>query len=442
MRTLETDADLILRICVFLLAACFGCSASDQTTPPSCGADGACQVSTCSRRTCPAGCCDALGSCQPGTGAAQCGGDGSSCQNCAQHGEQCARQQCAPVPTARACNAQTCPGGCCDTSGNCQPGSLNAACGDSGNACQNCALAGLEQCIFQQCEVASDSGACSALTCPGGCCDSSGQCEQGVVSLACGTLGTNCQNCLGSFERCSSTQQCVPSANDGGLACSQSCTGCCDTTGSCQEGSLDTQCGQNGAPCQDCSMLSPASTCDGNPSPRLCASQRMPCPGSYPNCPPSLQEVAPTRQQVCSTADLQYAASVCADGASATTPSCDSFFGCSNTACAACLKQFDFNFVDQIGIRTCVVPFVDATCNHNSACISDCTAETCFLCTDDALSSCETQVQTGTCATYTQADQCVVQALAGPAAVCNPVTYQGNFGAWLQGVGAKYCGLP
>ena len=106
------------------------------------------------------------------------------------------------------------------------------------------------------------------------------------------------------------------------------------------------------------------------------------------------------------------------------------------------MKQFDFDFVDQIGIRTCVAPFVDATCNHNSACIADCTAESCFHCPDNASTSqCETQVQAATCAAYTQADQCVVQALAGAAAFCNPVTYQGHFGAWLQGVGAKYCGL-
>jgi hypothetical protein len=253
------------------------------------------------------------------------------------------------------------------------------------------------------CVVLPEAAACDKRTCPTGCCDTSGQCEQGITGLACGSAGTDCQNCLAMSEQCSSLQECVPSSSDAGPQCdSQTCPfGCCDASAA-----------------------------------------QMQCPGSYTSCPPSLQQPAPTRQHSCSTADLQNAASACADGASASTASCDSFFGCSNTACAACLKQFDFDFVDQIGIRTCVAPLVDATCNHNNACIADCTAESCFRCADNASTSqCETRVQSGTCAAYTQADQCVVQALAGAAAFCNPVTYQEMFGAWLQGVGAKYCGL-
>ncbi|MGA7123745.1 MAG: hypothetical protein WBY94_26810 [Polyangiaceae bacterium] len=287
-----------------------------------------------------------------------------------------------PLSGAAVCDSQTCPAGCCDSLGDCQPGSLNTACGNSGNACQECESAGGEQCVFQQCEIGNDAGTCSAQTCAAGCCDSSRQCQQGVTSLACGALGVNCQNCLGNFEQCSANQQCVPLTGDAG------------------------------------------------PS----------CPAMVPGCPPSLQERAPAPRTACSAWDLETAAQDCAAGASASSASCDSFFGCSNTACAACLKPFDFDFPAQTGIRTCVAPFVDAACNHNSACIDDCTAESCFLCTSDALSSCETQVQTGECAAFTQADECVAQALAGAAAFCSPAAYQGNFGAWLKGVGAKYCG--
>ncbi len=186
-------------------------------------------------------------------------------------------------------------------------------------------------------------------------------------------------------------------------------------------------------------MLKPASTCDVNVFPRVCASEQTQCPAPYPSCPSPLEQAAPTRQNVCSTADLQNAAAACAGGASTNT--CNNFFGSVNTPCSNCLQPFDVDFVAQTGIRACVAPYVDATCNHNSACIADCTAESCYGCPDSTTTSlCDVQVQSGTCSTYTQADQCVVTALAGPAAVCNPVTYQGNFGAWLQGVGAKYCG--
>ena len=186
-------------------------------------------------------------------------------------------------------------------------------------------------------------------------------------------------------------------------------------------------------------MLKPASTCDVNVSPRVCASQQTQCPGPYPSCPTPLEQAAPSRQKVCSTGDLQNAAAACSGGANTTT--CNSFFGALSTACSNCLQPFDVDFVAQGGIRACVAPYVDATCNHNSACIVDCTAESCFGCADSATTlQCETQVQSGTCASYTQADACVATALAGTAAICNPVTYQGNFGAWLQAVGAKYCG--
>jgi len=84
---------------------------------------------------------------------------------------------------------------------------------------------------------------------------------------------------------------------------------------------------------------------------------------------------------------------------------------------------------------------VDATCNHNSACIVDCVAQSCYACVDsDSTAQCEAQVQSATCSAYFMADQCVTQAFTGAGALCNPATYQGNFGAWLGAVGAQYCG--
>ena len=168
----------------------------------------------------------------------------------------------------------------------------------------------------------------------------------------------------------------------------------------------------------------------------------MQCPAPYPSCPAGLQQRAPTRQSVCSAIELQNAGAACSKGAS-TTP-CGAFFGfesTANPACAACLQPFDVDFAAQSGVRTCVAPFVDAACNHNSACLVDCMTQSCFDCLDAASASqCQTQVLSGTCASYDQADQCVTQALRGAAAVCSPATYQGAFGGWLQAVGATYCG--
>ena len=87
--------------------------------------------------------------------------------------------------------------------------------------------------------------------------------------------------------------------------------------------------------------------------------------------------------------------------------------------------------------RLCAAPFVDAACNHNSACLADCLAQACNGCLSSA--ACETQAQSGTCTAFSATDQCITVALAGPAALCNPATYQGNFGAWLQAVGTQYC---
>jgi hypothetical protein len=115
----------------------------------------------------------------------------------------------------------------------------------------------------------------------------------------------------------------------------------------------------------------------------------------------------------------------------------------SNFACANCLQPFDFDFSENSGVLECAAPFVDANCNHNSACLLDCTHQSCGSCQDATTTAmCQSQVSSGTgqCSSFYTANQCVTTALAGPAAVCNPATYMSNFGSWLQGVGGQYCG--
>jgi hypothetical protein len=395
---------------------------NQQCAPPS----------QCNAQTCPFGCCDGQGNCQPGFAPFQCGNFGNQCANCTQFGQQCVNQQCGFINT---CSFQTCQFGCCDAMGVCQPGFSPTQCGNFGNVCQNCLLFG-DTCSGQQCVFQPDGGVCNAQTCPFGCCDTNGFCQPGFAPNQCGNFGSQCQDCVQLGEQCSG-QQCMS-------ACAQTCQGCCDKLENCQVGFLDNQCGGGGSTCQDCTALAPPSTCDVNVSPPGCASQQTQCPSPYGGCPPFLQEPVLTNQPVCSKTDLQNAAAACSAGANST--GCSSFFQVemsSNPACANCLQPFDFDFDQNSGVLQCAAPFVDATCNHNSACLLDCANQSCGNCPDSTTTStCLTQVSTGSgqCSTFYQGDQCVTTALGGKASVCNPATYKGNFGAWLQGVGAQYCG--
>jgi hypothetical protein len=185
------------------------------------------------------------------------------------------------------------------------------------------------------------------------------------------------------------------------------------------------------------------------------------CPAPYPGCPASLEASAPpAHQNVCSAAELANFAAACAGGPDTTTCG-DLFHADTDAACIGCLQNFAF-FVSaplfngaevaaaidvprsmQYGIRACAAPYVDAACNHNSGCIADCLSEACLFCfSSDAASmaQCESQAQSGVCASYFESDACLTTALQGAAAFCDPATYQGSFGAWLQGVGTRYCG--
>jgi hypothetical protein len=262
-----------------------------------------------------------------------------------------------------------------------------------------------------------------------------GVCFIGDSDFACGTMGSFCQDCAQQGESCTN-QQCAP------RSCDQTCDGCCDARGNCQPGFVDQQCGELGGACTDCTALTPPSTCDVAVSPRGCASQQMQCPGPYGGCPIDLQQSPPISQMgACSKTDLQNAAAACTGGAH--TTACDNYFSfesSSNPPCSDCMQQFEYDFSEGTGLLTCVAPFVDSTCNHNSACFLDCTTTACSGCLDDvATAQCQSQVLTGACSSYYQAEQCVVAAFAGKGAVCSPTTYKGNYGAWLQGVGGQYC---
>src|SRR6202142_3689622 len=139
------------------------------------GTGAACQPgqAPCSHTTCPTGCCDSDGICQPGTAESQCGAGGTTCETCLPErgmpggfspAPTCTNQQCVnPTPCQ-------CTSGCCDGNGACQPGTSDTQCGQQ-TTCADCTASGL-QCLDQACLTPYDGGgACTARTCPSGCCD-------------------------------------------------------------------------------------------------------------------------------------------------------------------------------------------------------------------------------------------------------------------------------
>ena len=381
---------------------------------------------------CPFGCLDAQGVCRPGSSNTQCGTGGVACTDCTASGAACAGQGClSGLDPTMACNQQTCPSGCCDSFGNCQLGSADAMCGTGGVNCQDCPFLG-ESCSGKRCGTADGGVGCGWFNC-GGCCDSSGVCVPVDSDTQCGGSGSACVDCTKLGDRCIQGDCTAP---DGTVACYASCLGCCDGAGVCQLGFIDTQCGQRGAPCQDCTSETPASTCDLSVARRTCTSEQTTCPASYPGCPTGLQaQAVPKGQGMCSTTDLANAMAACAAGPS--TGACFGFAAVSG--CGQCLQPFLYDFTTQVGVRACAAPFLDPTCSHSSGCLDDCLTQACAGCVLQG-EECSSQAQAGTCAPYVQANACVAQALAGAAAVCNPAKYQGSFGAWLQAVGEVYCG--
>jgi len=388
------------------------------------------------------GCCEGS-ACEPGNNPTACGTFGQPCTDCTQFGETCGgadagfgQGQCVQAP----CSAQNCPG-CC-AGGSCLQGNDPAACGANGQLCADCTS------LSETCSTA-DAGfgggscikepppVCNETNCPTGCCDGA-TCLPGNLDSFCGTAGAACTNCGASNKTCKA-QACVagpPTCN------ATTCQGCCDLSNACQPGFIDTQCGESGASCQDCTQLNPASTCDVSVTPRLCENEQVQCPAPYPSCPASLETPSPKQQDVCSASDLQNAQSACEGGAHSTA--CDSYFAfekSQNAACASCLTPFDYDFSELTGLTTCVAPFTDATCNHITACLVDCTDKACAQCVDSgALQACQADVPNTVCSSYYNGAQCIDNAFFGQGSFCDPNQGTGLFGDWLLPVGQYYCG--
>jgi hypothetical protein len=283
----------------------------------------------------------------------------------------------------------------------------------------------------------SNGGPICPLACRGKCCDALGRCQE-MSDTQCGPSRTLCMDCTQYGGRCSSDSYCVTA--DGGTLCSQTCIGCCDATGTCQSGFADTACGQLGGRCDDCAALEPPSTCDLGSYPRACVSQQTQCPAPYSGCPQNLQVSPPDRRKVCSAAEIEGAAAACANGTN--TLSCTMYMDLesrANVPCRDCLAIFDVDFASVAGVVACSAPYLDVACNHESACLADCVAQSCDRCLDgESKDQCATQAKSGGCSAYTQSDACMGPVLNGAGSACNPAAYP-SFGEWLAAVAALYC---
>src|SRR5579871_409275 len=95
---------------------------------------------------------------------------------------------------------------------------------------------------------------CGPANCTG-CCDSSGSCQLGDQPATCGIGGALCVTC-GATQGCNDgvcgAQH--PDGGDGGAMCGlpSGCTGCCDPQGRCLPGTDPTACGNFGGNCAAC----------------------------------------------------------------------------------------------------------------------------------------------------------------------------------------------
>ena len=214
-----------------------------------------------------AGCCDG-NVCRGGGSTGNCGVNGQACQNCVD-GNECTKDQCnsgscanPTEPSTKSCNGgsgRCFNSSCCENcigGGQCRSGNTGQYCGSGGQACGTCTTANpcrSADCSTQTCVISNISGSCPSGTCRNGnCCGPGGnRCWTGSSCVNssntnCGDDGNSCIDCTATGRTCSG-DTCV-------------CNGC--TSGpNCFSGSSDSNCGSGGGSCTDCT--SNGRTCSG-----------------------------------------------------------------------------------------------------------------------------------------------------------------------------------
>ena len=288
--------------------ACFTCDPATRTcvvdsaqvgkpcgsTGQVCAGDGAC---ACDATSCPA--------CQA------CGGDGTcgGCDGCCD-GDTCVAD-CGACQVCDDGQCRACPG-CCDTSGVCQSGDTNAACGQPGATCAVCTSP-------QTCGGGGQEGECG---CTATTCVAQGK-NCGTISDGCG--GTlPCGTCGGTTPICTDNV-CVACPSDGQCGSGAVCCG-----GGCFSGVCcgDSACDDPAAP--DC--VAHQCTCASNGD--------APCTGGDACCDDGCAdlETDPDHCGDCETA-CANPTPICAGGSCAACTShsqCGSNRICVEGACRGC----------------------------------------------------------------------------------------------------------
>ena len=89
-----------------------------------------------------------------------------------------------------------------------------------------------------------------------GCCTAAGDCKGGSEVTTCGVSGSLCVDC-------GSNMQCSGGACRAAAVCGPSnCSGCCNAQGQCAPGTNNTECGDQGGACSNCTTGS--QTCTSN----------------------------------------------------------------------------------------------------------------------------------------------------------------------------------
>ena len=186
-------------------------------------------------------------------GGAQCGNGVVEGRESCDDGNTASGDGCSADCHLETCDAQSCPQGCCNQTGQCVNGAQDAVCGKGGQACQDCTRSN-EMCHNQVCEaltgcdpgIKMDCGNCGQRTCANdrtwGGCEDEGVCGRGEIQELgtcgnCGTLQRVCQSdCTLGDAQCVNERICHPGdiSTDGCGACqSKECSQLC-SWGSCQ----------------------------------------------------------------------------------------------------------------------------------------------------------------------------------------------------------------
>jgi hypothetical protein len=290
-----------------------------------------------------------------------------------------------------ACNATTCPTGCCDPSGVCRDGTELNACGFGGVSCNDCQAQNFDFCDSQNHACGNVQPKCDVTTCPSGCCTLfNGQqaCVSGVSSLACGNGGQQCSDCTQNGQVCDPSKQACVNAPCG----PNNCKGCCAGT-TCVNAETDSQCGTGGLSCTDCTQQK-----------ELCNTSTGQCTNTQPLCTPQNCKGC-CSGDICVTSETDKQ---CGLGGGACTDCTQKSQTCNAGTCTSPCNANTCVGCCQTG--TCFAGFLDSRCGSAGATCADCTQQQ---------STCDTLATPRVC--KSQQTTCPASYTSCPSSVTTPV---------------------